>query len=432
METIDLGLIQAIQVSTTEPSNTAILWYDDNAGVKLHKYYDTTTSTWKSLLSSNYIISIFLTDIQTLISTSSLLEGAFYKITDIASAGVIVRAVNTYTLDTNCTGLFLVPDFQDIGDYSGLVTPKGTNKGVWFLAGQTGGGAYVNTDIVIYGSSMFQVIDSSQFDTNPPDVNFAAYSVLSQDIVNGYILETHDLIWDFDNITIKERRDKRGNVVRGEGLAFQWGNDSVTNMEDKYETLDCINQRGILDQNVNSSTVLVSISNSFTNNILNNRFSGPLSITFNDCGLIADCTFDAEGTIVIEDSISYSGKSLTPRYSTFNAYLDLSDPAIYASQVLTIPSSLNYVGEFTLNNNNGKTFNKIVNLSTIHKVTRFYIQIGNNQSFQHTTVATATANLLNSDSATTNSIFGRADGSDFIEYEKSGNRNIRVGLVKLV
>lgn len=428
--TKDLGLVKAILISATAPTNTAMLWYDDTT--KLHKYYDTTTLTWKSLLNSNYIISILLADIQVLKNTSTLLEGAFYKITDIAAAGVIVQAVSTSTLSTSCIGLYLVPDFQDVGDYSGLSTPKGNNKGVWFLAGQSGGGAFANDDIVFHNNNMYQVINSSLFDTNTPDLNPSAYSVLAQDVTNGYILEAHDLIWEFDPLTVRERRDSRGNIIGGEGLSFQWGNDNVLGVEDKYNNIDCANQRGTLDKIINLSTDSILISNAFTDTINNCRFGGALNITFNDCGTITGCTFDITGTLTIEDGVTYTDKVANLRHSTFNAELDLSNPAIYAANVLTIPSVLNYIGEFTLNNNNGKTFNKIVNLSTIHKVTRFYIQVGNNQSFQHTTVSTATADLLNSDSATTNAIFGRTDGADYIEYERSGNRNVRVGMVKLV
>lgn len=44
--TKNLGLIQAIYVGINPPINTKIIWYDDNVGVKIHKYYDVTISQW--------------------------------------------------------------------------------------------------------------------------------------------------------------------------------------------------------------------------------------------------------------------------------------------------------------------------------------------------------------------------------------------------
>lgn len=44
--TKNLGLIQAIYSGLNPPMNTKIIWYDDNVGVKIHKYYDVTISQW--------------------------------------------------------------------------------------------------------------------------------------------------------------------------------------------------------------------------------------------------------------------------------------------------------------------------------------------------------------------------------------------------
>lgn len=48
MATKNLGQVSAILISTTPPSNQKMLWYDDNIGQKLLKYYDTNTSSWKN------------------------------------------------------------------------------------------------------------------------------------------------------------------------------------------------------------------------------------------------------------------------------------------------------------------------------------------------------------------------------------------------
>lgn len=45
-ETRNLGLIQAIYKGINPPLNITILWYDDNPGQKIHKYYDVVSATW--------------------------------------------------------------------------------------------------------------------------------------------------------------------------------------------------------------------------------------------------------------------------------------------------------------------------------------------------------------------------------------------------
>ena len=44
--TKNLGVVKGLHISTSAPVNTDIIWFDDNAGQKIHKYYNTTTSSW--------------------------------------------------------------------------------------------------------------------------------------------------------------------------------------------------------------------------------------------------------------------------------------------------------------------------------------------------------------------------------------------------
>lgn len=50
IDSIDLGLVKAIHIGLTSPSNTVMLWYDDNISEKIHKWYNTLTSTWEPLV----------------------------------------------------------------------------------------------------------------------------------------------------------------------------------------------------------------------------------------------------------------------------------------------------------------------------------------------------------------------------------------------
>ena len=117
---------------------------------------DTAISSLNNYVSTNFlplsggIISKTYTEISTLIINNELVQGAFYNITDRCDSGLIIQAINGNKLSINGVGLFLNPDFQDVGDYSGLLIPKGNNKGVWFLAGQSGVGAFANDDIVFW------------------------------------------------------------------------------------------------------------------------------------------------------------------------------------------------------------------------------------------------------------------------------------------
>lgn len=45
-ETRNFGLIKAIHVGVNPPLNIKMLWYDDNSGQKIHKYYEVSLSQW--------------------------------------------------------------------------------------------------------------------------------------------------------------------------------------------------------------------------------------------------------------------------------------------------------------------------------------------------------------------------------------------------
>ena len=48
--TRNLGLVKAIFVGTTPPTNTQVLWYDTSLATPVHKYYDTLTEQWISIV----------------------------------------------------------------------------------------------------------------------------------------------------------------------------------------------------------------------------------------------------------------------------------------------------------------------------------------------------------------------------------------------
>jgi len=411
---------------------------------------DTAISSLNNYVSTNFlplsggIISKTYTEISTLIINNELVQGAFYNITDRCDSGLIIQAINGNKLSINGVGLFLNPDFQDVGDYSGLLIPKGNNKGVWFLAGQSGVGAFANGDIVFWNGIMYQVTDDSQFDTNSPNINTDAYSPLSKSVTNGYILESDTVTYNFDSDVILSRKDKRGNIVENEHSvnSFQWGNDYVTyNEVSSASYFNCINARhnDITSNIFIRGTIILKICDSINTCVFLNA-----NLIINNGRVIQDITFDILALITISNNnIDIVGGQINREYSSLlindNATgslgealeLDLNDPTIFDGTILTIPTEYSLAGFFKLKNSGGSTITKIINLPTLFKNVRFIVEDGDNQIFSHTGIASAAANDLVSDGAANNTIVGRTNGGDFIEYQKIGNLNVRTNIVKL-
>ena len=75
--TKNLGLVQAIYAGINPPMNTKIIWYDDNVGVKIHKYYDVTISQWVPFGGNSQII---INGHYVYIAYSSNCEGADFSL----------------------------------------------------------------------------------------------------------------------------------------------------------------------------------------------------------------------------------------------------------------------------------------------------------------------------------------------------------------
>jgi hypothetical protein len=125
------------------------------------------------------------------------------------------------------------------------------------------------------------------------------------------------------------------------------------------------------------------------------------------------------------------GKAIRNGYSNFQEVLDLTDPTIWNGiDTITIPNLKQYAGEFTVFNASLLTpVSKIKTLPTNHPC-RFTPKNGSQCAFQHTLVASSTPDDLLCDAPSSlNTLTGRTDGSDFIEYQLSGNKLLRTNLV---
>lgn len=124
----NLGLIQAVKISTTAPTNQAQIWYDNNVGEKVHKVYDTVSGTWV-LLAPNagqgfgvYTVAITnATSINVLQSTHQIVEVSqiqileylplpddYFQFVDLATESITYRVMTNFDIEIdNPNALYL-------------------------------------------------------------------------------------------------------------------------------------------------------------------------------------------------------------------------------------------------------------------------------------------------------------------------------------
>ena len=101
IRTVNVGLVKAIFVGTTAPTNTNVLWRDTSLNPPLHKYYNTTTSSWETFIYSTLIDNVTIKkDVDgklyvdlTEIPALSIEDGSILlvKLEDVASGTVFYR-----------------------------------------------------------------------------------------------------------------------------------------------------------------------------------------------------------------------------------------------------------------------------------------------------------------------------------------------------
>lgn len=150
-------------------------------------------------------------------------------------------------------------------------------------------------------------------------------------------------------------------------------------------------------------------------------------------GGIEFCEASDSNTVYLDNVLAaYSYKKIRKGYSNWELTVDCSNPANYDLPTLTLtipPAGTNFYGIIILTNSTGLVIQKIVNESDNH-ITRFMPADTFSVSFKHTLISLAVANDLLCDApGSTNLITGRANGSDFIEYEVAGTMKRRYNLV---
>lgn len=170
------------------------------ASVKLLTYGST-----KNVEYINLYTEVTYSEITSLISSSSLVPGTLYKITDRGDRGLFFRALSNNILDKKGTRLMLCPTNYLPGIYSGIY-----NKGVWY-PGMTasanqlaiwGGKVWKNNAGISGTASTILALDS-----NWTLVDKTTYS-------NGeYEQKQFSIIYDVDNDWIQKQWDGYGNEV---------------------------------------------------------------------------------------------------------------------------------------------------------------------------------------------------------------------------
>lgn len=228
--TQNLGLVKAIEVGLTPPSNTDMLWYDSNTGVKKHKYYDTVTLSWVLLATSaipELVLEVTWTGLYNLKYDEQLVPGITYKITD------------RFNYQSGATGT--VPNNTMLGDDRGIVYIKALTvselskdvvremacpkhydtavhnsnswNGVWNI-NTTGVGL---NELVIRGSRVFKNlgIDGTGIAVNENTLDSTNWSLISKStyINNEYVDKQFLCLYDLDNDWFEEQRDSNDNVI---------------------------------------------------------------------------------------------------------------------------------------------------------------------------------------------------------------------------
>lgn len=100
--TKNLGLVKAIQVSTVEPTNTNLIWFDDNPSVKIHKVFDTVLASWVPLKDPSASVYSSLTGINTYVGNTTPTFSAY---TEGQVIHAKISATNTGASTLNFNGL---------------------------------------------------------------------------------------------------------------------------------------------------------------------------------------------------------------------------------------------------------------------------------------------------------------------------------------
>lgn len=223
--------------------------------------YDSGSQRWKTTgaISANLQAGTYAA-IDALRTTSALIPGRFYLITDRANTGIIVQADAVNQLSLYAMGGYLNPDYQAVGVYSGVAGFSG-QQGVWSAANEAL--PYVTGNVVIWNGNHYVVNAAGVFNGTDPTVNTTKYTLLARSTTTGFIEEWDALRYDFPHDWVDMRMDKRNNEIGGswnyeQNFAangfnviekFQWGSDRAVGNICHESLVDILNSYGSYHHN---------------------------------------------------------------------------------------------------------------------------------------------------------------------------------------
>lgn len=127
----NLGQVAGLYIGMSAPVNTKLIWFDSTPAVRLHKVYNTDTSSWE-VLNKNAIINITYSELRGIAQGVGLAQGSWYKITDLANVlalAITVNKIQYCDVDNN----IIIDDLVSVSTYtvnSGNLLIDDVN-GVW-------------------------------------------------------------------------------------------------------------------------------------------------------------------------------------------------------------------------------------------------------------------------------------------------------------
>jgi len=306
------------------------------------------------LVSQDVVIPFTYSEAVTLSNNSLIVSGQQYLITDssIIDLGVVVvGSPNPKKFQTDALGGFLNADYQNVGDYDTIESitgfAKGTFQGVWRAENEV---SFANGDIVIQSNVIYQVIDSSLFNSLGPSSNPTAYyaftraNFLTEQV--GYIQEWDSIEYDFSNDIPTWRFDKRNNIINFQSLSsFQFGNDMVEWQQGDSEcVISCSNNIGeiIGFQNLGSN-----VNAEFNEGTINecSYSKGSFTINLNSGVYHSYCSCSIKEEIQFLATSNHLGKTLKEYFSTFEENLVITSSNIIDLDTIRYAGIVNLLSE---------------------------------------------------------------------------------------
>lgn len=416
-------------LTVTAPKKANVLFpvLDPNEALAANKNKKYTLS---ELFSAEPVVS--LAAAETLRSTNLLIPNQWYKIANAPGTGdsLYLRAIENNLFAFSGVGLFNVPDFQNTGTYTGVVTvttiAAGARLGVWT---PTIDGTIATGEIVIWNGFHYQCIASGSVNGSNPYTNSTAYTLLPKSAANvGYITEYDEIGWGYANSSLTYRRDKRNNYVENNiypathhPYSFQWGNDNVYNNRISFPS--AVNMSNFVGSFFNNVVVHGTVT-------LENENTGQLHSNFINCSQLSfeNTSGDFINNIInchqifggIPISENFTNCYKDDKSSTFTMELDL-DTYSSGSDIQSINSGLaKLIGTWRLIGAAGSTLESMGTdyLSCTHPI-EFIVENGNSQTFQPAAISGASFYSFIG-SAGNKTIVGRATGYDSILIRING------------